>query len=308
MSRCRIAGLGLALGALLVSGCSRTTVKVDGSSTVLPITEAVGEVFRVERPDIHVIGGRAGTGGGFKKFSNGEIDICNASRSISDVEKEACAKNGIEYVSFEIAFDGLSVCVNPKNTWCDCLSVEQLKAVWQPESAVTKWSDLDPAWPDEKIKLYGPGTDSGTFDFFTKVIVGEEKKSRGDFTQSEDDNVLVTGVAGGQYSLGYFGLAYYENNHEKLKLLGIDPGDGNCVMPSQETVRANTYRPLSRPLFIYVRKSSLERPEVRAFVEFYLQNVDDVVVRAGFVPAPEETYGENLELLKETLSSLKPGV
>ncbi|MCI0334627.1 MAG: PstS family phosphate ABC transporter substrate-binding protein [Planctomycetes bacterium] len=315
MSRCRTAGIGLALGVLLVGGCSvlaggcsRTTVKVDGSSTVQPITDAVGEVFHDARPDIHVIGGRSGTSGGFEKFGNGEIDICNASRPISDEEKEACAANGIEYVSFEIAFDGLSVCVNPKNTWCDCLSVEQLKAIWQPESAVSNWSDLDPAWPDEKIKLYGAGTDSGTFDYFTEAIVGEKRKSRGDYTQSEDDNVLVTGVAGGQYSLGYFGLAYYENNHEKLKLLGIDPGDGNCVKPSQETVRANTYRPLSRPLFIYVRKSSLERPEVRAFVEFYLQNVDDVVVRAGYVPAPEETYGENLELLKNTLSSLKPGV
>lgn len=296
----------LILAALLLAGCSRTTVKIDGSSTVLPITEAVGEIFREQESSVHIIGGRSGTGGGFKKFSAGEIDICNASRPISDVEKEACAKNKIEFTVFEVAYDGLSVCVHPKNDWCDCLTVDQLKAIWQPESTVTKWSDLDPKWPEHEFKLYGPGLDSGTFDFFTKAIVGEEKKSRSNFTQSEDDNVLVTGVSGDQYSLGYFGLAFYENNHKKLKVLGIDSGDGNCVKPSQETVRALTYKPLSRPLYIYVRTLSLERPEVRAFVEFYLQNVSQVVQRAGYVPAPEEIYSENLELLKSTLSALKP--
>jgi phosphate transport system substrate-binding protein len=308
VSRCGFVHLAVVAGALLVGGCSRTTVKIDGSSTVLPITEAVGEVFREQNPDVHVIGGRAGTGGGFKKFSNGEIDICNASRPISEIEKTACAKNGIEFVSFVIAFDGLAVCVNPKNTWCECLTVEQLKALWQPESAVTKWSDLDPAWPEQEIKLYGPGLDSGTFDFFTKAIVGEEKKSRSDFTQSEDDNVLVTGVGGDNNSLGYFGLAYYENNQQKLKLVGIDSGDGNCVKPSQQTVRDASYKPLSRPLYIYVRQSSLERPEVRAFVEFFLQNVGNEVEKTGYVPASEEIYAENLELLKNTLSGLKPAI
>jgi len=308
VSRCGFVHLAIVAGALLVGGCSRTTVKIDGSSTVLPITEAVGEVFREQSPDVHVIGGRAGTGGGFKKFSNGEIDICNASRPISEIEEAACAKNGIEFVSFVIAFDGLAVCVNPKNTWCECLTVEQLKALWQPESAVTKWSDLDPAWPEKEIKLYGPGLDSGTFDFFTKAIVGEEKKSRSDFTQSEDDNVLVTGVGGDNNSLGYFGLAYYENNQQKLKLVGIDSGDGNCVKPSQQTVRDTTYWPLSRPLYIYVRVPSLERPEVRAFVEFFLQNVGNEVEKTGYVPASEEIYAENLELLKNTLSGLKPAI
>lgn len=315
VSRCRFAGLFLSTGAffvltsvLLFGGCSRTAVKIDGSSTVLPITEAVGEVFREQRPEVHIIAGRAGTGGGFKKFGNREIDICNASRPISETEKEACAKNGVEFVAFEVAFDGLSVCVNPKNTWCECLTVGQLKALWQPESAVTKWSDLDPAWPEKEIKLYGPGLDSGTFDFFTKAIMGEEKKSRSDFTQSEDDNVLVTGVGGDNNSLGYFGLAYYENNQERLKLVGIDPGDGNCVKPSQQTVRDTTYKPLSRPLYIYVRKSSLERTEVREFVEFFLQNVGNEVEKTGYVPAPEEITAENLELLKNTLSSLKPAI
>lgn len=307
MSCRRIAGTCLLMASVLAVGCARQTVKVDGSSTVLPITEAVGAKFRKEHPDLHVIAGRSGTGGGFKKFSNGEIDICGASRPITEVEKKACAENGIEYVPFEIAYDGLSVCVNPKNTWCDCLTVEQLKSIWQPESAVSKWSDLNPAWPNEEIKLYGAGTDSGTFDYFTEAIVGEPKKSRDDYTQSEDDNVLVTGVAGDQYSLGYFGLAYYEANQDKLKLLGIDAGDGNCVKPAQDTVRSNTYRPLSRPLFIYVRTLSLKRPEVRTFVEYYLDNVNDLVTKTGYVPAPEEVYAKNIELLKETLSSLKPG-
>ncbi len=296
----------LFLACAIMAGCSRQTVKIDGSSTVLLISEAVGEKFREEHPGINVLGGRSGTSGGFKKFSNGEIDICNASRPITDVEKKACAENGIEYVEFEIALDGLSVCVNPKNTWCDCMTVKQLKSIWQPESAVSKWSDLDSEWPDEEIKLYGAGTDSGTFDYFTEAIVGEARKSRDDYTQSEDDNVLVTGVAGDTYSLGYFGLAYYEENREKLKVLGIDAGDGNCVKPSLETVRGNTYRPLSRPLFIYVRTSSLNRPDVRTFVEFYLSNVEGLVTKAGYVPSAEEVYAKNIEVLKETLSALKP--
>jgi phosphate transport system substrate-binding protein len=294
--------------ALVAGGCARRAVKVDGSSTVLPITEAVGEVFREQRPDVHIIGGRAGTGGGFKKFSHGEIDICNASRPISDVEKEACDKNGIEYVSFIIAFDGLSICVNPKNDWCDCITVEQLKAIWQPGSTVTKWSDLDPKWPEHEIKLYGPGLDSGTFDFFTKAIVGEEKKSRSDFVQSEDDNVLVMGVSGDANSLGYFGLAYYENNRTRLKLLAVDPGDGKCLKPSQESVLAGTYKPLSRPLFIYVRKDSLARPDVRAFVEFFVQNVGNEVAKTGYVATSQAIRGENVALLKNMLSSVRPEI
>jgi phosphate transport system substrate-binding protein len=207
---------------------------------------------------------------------------------------------------FEIALDGLAVCVNPKNDWCECLTVEQLKAIWQPESAVAKWSDLDPKWPDEEIDLYGPGTDSGTFDFFTEVIVGQPKKSRGDYTQSEDDNTLVTGVAGDKYSLGYFGLAYYEENQEKLKLLGIDSGDGNCVKPTAETVRENTYKPLSRPLFIYVRTSSLERPEVRSFIKFYIDRVGEMAPSVGYVPVKEEVTDKDRDVLDQALKSVTP--
>lgn len=301
-----LACVSFAIVLLIAAGCSRKAVKIDGSSTVLPITEAVGEVFREQRRDVHIIGGRAGTGGGFKKFSNGEIDICNASRPISEVEKEACAKNGVEYLAFIVAFDGLSICVNPANDWCDCITVDQLKAIWQPGSAVTKWSDLDPKWPAQPIKLYGPGLDSGTFDFFTKAIVGEEKKSRGDFTQSEDDNVLVMGVSGDRHSLGYFGLAYYENNAERLKLVPVDSGDGHCLKPTQETVLDGTYKPLSRPLYIYVRKDSLARADVRVFVEFFLQNVGDLVGQTGYVATSAGVRDGNMELLKNTLSEIKP--
>ncbi|MEX0613869.1 MAG: PstS family phosphate ABC transporter substrate-binding protein, partial [Pirellulales bacterium] len=300
------AGLCGAVGLLLIGGCARPAVKVDGSSTVYPITEAVAEEFRAEHPDVNVIGGRSGTGGGFKKFSNGEIDICGASRPIKDTEQDACRAAGVVYIELEIAFDGLAVVVNPKNDWVDCMTVEQLKAIWQPESAVAKWSDVDPKWPAEEIELYGPGTDSGTFDYFTEVIVGETGKSRDDYTQSEDDNVLVTGVAGDRYSLGYFGLAYYEENRDKLKLLGIDARDGNCVKPTSETVRDNSYRPLSRPLFIYVRKSSLERPEVRLFVQFYLDRVGSLVPAVGYVPVPDEVATKNKQLLEEALNSSGP--
>ena len=197
-----------------VSGCSKPSIQVDGSSTVYPITEAVAEEFKTEQPDVRVTVGLSGTGGGFKKFVDGEIDICDASRPIKDAEIAACKANGIEYVELEVAFDGLSVVVNPENDWVDCMTVEQLKALWQPESAVQKWSDLNPDWPSEPIKLYGPGTDSGTFEYFTEAIVGEARKSRGDYSPSEDDNMLVTGVSGGKYALGYFGFAYYEENKD----------------------------------------------------------------------------------------------
>ena len=298
--------VGFAVATLSACGCSRPAVKADGSSTVLPITEAVAEEYRNEDSTVNVIVGKSGTGGGFKMFSHGEIDICNASRPISDGEKEACAANDIEYVAFEIAYDGLAVCVNPKNDWCDCLTVEQLKSIWQPDSAVKNWSDVDSAWPEEEIELYGPGVDSGTFDYFTEVINGETRKSHDDYTQSEDDNVLVTGVAGDRASLGYFGLAYYEENQDKLKLLGIDAGDGTCVKPTAETVRGSTYRPLSRPLFIYVRKTSLSRPEVKEFVEFYLRNVGKVVADTGYVAVPDETAQRDLEVFEETMKSVKP--
>jgi phosphate transport system substrate-binding protein len=279
-------------------------VKVDGSSTVQRISEAVGEEFRKVRPDVRVMVGKSGTGGGFKKFSHGEIDICDASRPIKEEERQACIENGVEFVELSIAFDGLTVAVNPKNDWCDCLTVEQLKAIWQPQSAVSKWSDLDPDWPDREIHLYGPGTDSGTFDYFTEAIVGEAGKSRSDYSPSEDDNSLVTGVAGDLDALGYFGLAYFVENQERLKAVSIDPGDGTCVAPSIESVRSQAYKPLSRPLYIYVRKSSLARPDVRAFVEFYVDNVSKLVEVVGYVPLPDEVLDKTKQALDEALSSV----
>lgn len=305
MPRCLVA-TGLSILAALTGGCSHPSIKVDGSSTVIRITEAVTEEFRKEQPNVRVTGGRSGTGGGFKKFANGEIDICDASRTISEIERKACQDKGIEYVELEIAFDGISLVVNPQNDWCDCLKVEQLKAIWQPGSKVAKWSDIDPAWPKQEIKLYGPGTDSGTFDYFTEAIVGKSGSCRQDYSASEDDNVLVMGVEGDKYSLGYFGLAYYEENREKLKLLGVDAGDGKCIKPSEETVRDKTYKPLSRPLFIYVRKSSLSRPEVRSFVKFYLARVGELVHAAGYVPLPDELVETTKQTLDEALKAVPP--
>lgn len=294
----------LCVVAAMASGCSRPSIKIDGSSTVIRITEAVTEEFVKSYPGVRVVGGRSGTGGGFKKFSAGEIDICDASRRINEIEKKACQEHGINWVELEIAFDGISLVANPLNDWCDCLTVEQLKAIWAPGSKVTKWSDIDPAWPKEPIKLYGPGTDSGTFDYFTEVIVGKTGSCRQDYSASEDDNVLVMGVEGDKYSLGFFGLAYYEENHEKLKLLGVDPGDGKCIKPSAETVRNATYKPLARPLFIYVRTSSIARPEVRSFVEFYLDNVGSVVTSTGYVPLSDEALSKSKQALDEALVAI----
>lgn len=295
---------GLCVVAAMLGGCSRPSIKIDGSSTVIRITEAVTEEFVKSHPGVRVVGGRSGTGGGFKKFSAGEIDICDASRRINVIETKACEEHGINWVELEIAFDGISLVANPQNDWCDCLTVEQLKAIWSPGSNVTKWSDIDPAWPKEPIKLYGPGTDSGTFDYFTEVIVGKTGRCRQDYSASEDDNVLVMGVEGDKYSLGFFGLAYYEENHEKLKLLGVDPGDGKCIKPSEKTVRNASYKPLARPLFIYVRTSSIARPEVRSFVEFYLDNVGSVVTSTGYVPLSDEVLSKSKQALDEALVAI----
>jgi phosphate transport system substrate-binding protein len=298
--RVRLATLAF-LVAVVAGGCTQPSVKVDGSSTVYPVTEAVAEEFRKEQPDVRVIVGFSGTGGGFKKFSAGETDISDASRPITDGEKQACAKNGVDFFELQVAYDGLAVMVNPHNDWCDCLTVEQLKSIWQPESAVNKWSDLNPDWPDEKIDLYGPGTDSGTFDYFTEAIVGEARASRSDYTPSEDDNMLVTGVSEEKYALGYFGYAYYGENKDKLKLLGIDAGDGKCVKPSEETVNNHTYHPLSRPLFIYINKKSLKRPEVKAFVEYYLSNAAKLVPEVGYVAVPLDISVSNQQVFDKAV-------
>lgn len=295
-------GVCFVVAIVLAGGCSKPSVKVDGSSTVYLITEAVAEEFSKEHPAVRVIVGFSGTGGGMKKFSAGELDIVDASRAMKEEEKEACAANKIEFIELEVAYDGLSVVVNPENDWCDCLTVDQLKAIWQPESAVSKWSDVNPKWPAQLIQLYGAGTDSGTFEYFTEAIVGTARSSRPDYTQNEDDNILVRGVEGNKYALGYFGYAYYDANKDKLKLLGVDSGDGNCVQPSLETVRSNTYKPLSRPLYIYVRKSSLTRPEVAEFVKFYVANASKLASQVGYVPVTEDVDARNQESLDAALA------
>lgn len=266
-------------------------VLVDGSSTVFPISEAMAEEFQKASPNVRVTVGSSGTGGGFKKFCNGETDVTGASRPIKPSEVELCQKGGVEYVELPIAFDGLSVVVNPKNNFVDCLTVQELKTMWEPaaQGKVTNWNQLRPKFPDARLGLYGAGTDSGTYDYFTAAIVGEEGESRGDYTASEDDNTLVQGVASDQNGLGFFGYAYYEQNKDRLKLIGIDNGQG-CVQPSPETIANGTYQPLSRPEFIYVKKSALQRPEVRAFVDFYLAAENkQLVEQVGYVPLPDTT-------------------
>jgi phosphate transport system substrate-binding protein len=302
----------ISAAVLVVGGCSRSSIKIDGSSTVIRITEAVTEEFHKEHPSVRITGGRSGTGGGFKKFANGEIDICNASRRINDVEKKACKEHGINWVELQIAFDGISLVANPQNDWCDCLTVAQLKSIWEPGSRIAKWSDINPAWPQDNIKLYGPGTDSGTFDYFTEVIVGKAGQCRQEYSASEDDNVLVMGVEGDKNALGFFGLAYFEENAAKLKLLGVDSGDGNCIKPSDETVRGGTYKPLSRPLFIYVSTAALVRPEVRSYVQYYLDNINRVtpphsvslVKSAGYVALPDEILDKSKQALEEALTAV----
>ncbi len=278
------------------SGLSGTIVG-DGSSTVFPITEAVAEEFRKVEPGIDVVVGISGTGGGFKKFCNGETDFNDASRPQKDEEKQTCADNGIEAVQFQMAYDGLSVMVHPDNDFVECLTVDELKLIWEPNSTVEKWSDVRPEWPDDEIALYGPDADSGTFDYFTEVIVGEEGVSRPDYAASADDNVLVQGIAGDKNALGYFGYAYYVENQDKLKLVAVDGGQG-CVVPSGETVRSGEYSPLSRPLFVYVRDDALEQPEVAAFMRYYLTEGRALVTEVGYVEAPDSVYEEGLAKLQ----------
>jgi phosphate transport system substrate-binding protein len=265
-------------------------VMVDGSSTVFPVSQAVAEEFMKSAPKVNVTVAESGTGGGFKKFANGEIDITGASRPISEEEIAACKAKGVEFVEVPVAFDGLSVVVNPANTWVDTLTVAELKKIWEPRSSVKTWADVRAGFPAKPIKLFGPGSDSGTFEYFTEAIVGEKKASRQDFQQSEDDNILVQGVAGEEGALGYFGLAYYLENSDKLKLVKVDNGSGG-VAPSPETVNDGSYAPLSRPIFVYVAKSALQRPEVKAFLEYFLSAEGRELVEAvGYVPLPAKAY------------------
>ena len=300
---------------VLLAGCTRGggsgaagggslsgTIQIDGSSTVFPISEAVAEEFQNANSNVRVPVGTSGTGGGFKKFANKEIDISDASRPIKKSEAEACQKNGVEYIELPVAFDGLSVVVHPSNTWVDHLTVAELKKIWEPGSKVNNWSQVRTGFPNRPLKLYGAGTDSGTFDYFTDAIVGEEGASRSDFTASEDDNVLVQGVSGDESALGYFGYAYFEENKSKLKLVPIDGGQGP-VAPSPETINTGTYQPLSRPLFIYVRTDSAEKPEVQAFLKFYLSEGRELVRQVGYIPLPDKAY----ELAQARFDKRTPG-
>lgn len=275
---------GTAGGAALTG-----VVSLDGSSTVYPVSEAVAEEFLAVAPDVRVTVGVSGTGGGFKRFVAGEIDINDASRPISASEQAAAASAGIEYLEIPVAYDGLSVVVNPSNTWVDYLTVAELQLIWQPGSTVDSWNDVRPEWPDQPIRLYGAGTDSGTFDYFTEVINGEAGASRPDYTASENDNVLVQGVGGDENALGYFGFAYYQENKERVKLVPIDGGAGP-ITPDATTINNGTYAPLSRPIFIYLSKAGAAKPQVRAFVEFYLEIAPQIVSEVGYIPLPETEY------------------
>jgi phosphate transport system substrate-binding protein len=311
--------LALAVLALGVAGCGRdddaegdaadtaaagdtTTgeelsgdVIADGSSTVGPLTTAAAEAFREVQPGVNVEVGISGTGGGFERFCAGETEISDASRPIEDDESAICADAGIEYTEFQVALDALTIVVNPENDWATCLTVEQLMKIWEPaaEGEITNWNQVDPSFPDEKLTLGGAGTDSGTFDYFTEAINGEEGASRADYNATEDDNTTVQLVTGEKGALGYFGFSYYEENIDALKALEVDGGDG-CVAPSAESAADGTYTPLSRPLFIYVNNASFAEPQVAGFVDYYLTNVAALAESAQFIPVPEEIASENL--------------
>jgi len=284
-------------------------VKVDGSSTVQPILAAAAEMFREKQPKVQVTVGISGTGGGFKKFLDDSpslrTDISNASRPISASELKKAGELKVDFIELPIALDGLAVVVHPSNTFAANLTVAELKKVWSPDSTVKNWKDVRAGFPDLSLKLYGPGPDSGTFDYFTEVIVGKAKSSRSDYMASENDNTLVQGVSGDKGALGYFGLSYLETNKSKLKAVAIDPGDGKAVLPSVESTRNGTYHPLGRPLFIYVNAESLKRTEVRAFVEFIVENAGKIAEhpRVGYVGLPNEVY----DLAKKRLKDGKTG-
>jgi phosphate transport system substrate-binding protein len=270
------------------------SIEIDGSSTVYPISQAVAEEYmRETRGDVRVTVGFSGTGGGFRRFCSGETEISNASRAIKEDELELCRQAGVDPVELQVAIDGLAVIVNPGNTFVQCLTVDELRRIWEPGSTLQRWSEVREGMPDEPLRLYGPGTNSGTFDYFTEAIMGEEDASRPDYSASEDDNVLVQGVGGDVNALGYFGYAYYIENQDKLRALGVDNGSG-CIEPTPETVTAGQYAPLSRPLFIYVNRSELDRPEVAEFVRFYMENAAELVTEVGYVPLDAAQYQTNL--------------
>ena len=295
VSALAIAGLAL-FGA---QAAQAQVIKIDGSSTVYPITEAVAEEFqKAKKNAIKVTVGISGTGGGFKKFCRDETDISNASRPITAKEMEDCKAAGVQYVEMPVAFDALTVVINPKNTFLKQITVAELKAMWEPaaQGKITKWNQVNPAWPDAPIKLFGAGADSGTFEYFTEATVGKAKSSRGDYTASEDDNVLVQGVSRDVNAIGYFGYAYYAENMARLKALPIvNPKTDKAVAPAEKTVIDGTYQPLSRPIFVYVKVKSLDKPEVKEFIEFYMKNAAKLTQEVKYVPLPANAYTGNLE-------------
>lgn len=310
--------VGVLMLAAAAAGCGRSqpgggaaadVIRIDGSSTVFPVTEAVAEEFQRAHQGLRVTVGISGTGGGFQKFCRGEIDIADASRPIKASEAEACEQAGVQYIELPVAYDGIAVVVHPDNTWAASMTVAELKKLWEPaaQGKVTRWSHIREGWPDEEIHLFGAGVDSGTFDYFTEAIVGKAQQSRGDYTSSEDDNVIVQGVSGDPHALGYFGYAYYEENRDKLKLVAIDDADDTNgkgpVLPSPDTVKDGTYVPLSRPIFIYPAVTSLQRPEVKRFADFYLDAGVTLVREVGYIPLTDKEYG----LVRARLASGRTG-
>ena len=315
-STCRVLGfVALASAAAACGGRSDSTegapqvITVDGSSTVFPATEAVAEEFQRAHRGTRVTVGSSGTGGGFEKFCRGEIDISDASRPVRSSEIDKCRSAGIEFIEIPIGYDGLAVVVHPNNTWATSMTVAELKKMWEPaaQGKITRWNQIRDGWPDREIHLFGAGVDSGTFDYFTEVISGKSGASRGDYTSSEDDNVIVQGVGGDENALGYFGLAYYEANQGKLKLVAIDDGDDSNgkgpVLPSADTVKNGTYRPLSRPIFIYPKMQALSRPEVSTFVDYYLTEGIPLIREVGYIPLSDKEY----ELVRERVKKGKTG-
>jgi len=304
-----------AAAASLLAGISATAeaqlIKIDGSSTVFPVTEAVAEEFqKAQKGKIRVTVGISGTGGGFKKFCRGETDIQDASRPILKSEMEECRKNNIAYVEMPVAYDALTVVVNPKNAFLKGLTIAELKKIWEPaaQGKITHWNQVNPAWPNAPLKLFGAGADSGTFDYFTEAVTGKAKSSRGDFTASEDDNVLVQGVSRDVNALGFFGYAYFDENKDKLKAVPISWKDGDKpVAPSVSTVLDGTYQPLSRPIFIYVSAGALKKAEVRQFVEFYNKNADKLVREVKYVPLPTAAYADNVAAMSKNRLGTKFG-
>ncbi|MDP2880155.1 MAG: PstS family phosphate ABC transporter substrate-binding protein [Azonexus sp.] len=299
VSALAVAGVAL-IGA---QSAQAQVIKVDGSSTVYPITEAVAEEFqKAKKNAIKVTVGISGTGGGFKKFCRDETDFSNASRPITKSEMELCKAAGVEYIEMPVAFDALTVVINPKNAFLKQATVAEMKTLWEPaaQGKIMKWNQVNPAWPDAPVKLFGAGADSGTFEYFTEAMVGKAKSSRGDYTASEDDNVLVQGVSRDVNAIGYFGYAYYAENTAKLKALAIvNPKTGKAVEPSAANVENGTYAPLSRPIFIYVKAKSLQKPEVREFIEFYMKNAAALIKEVKYVPLPAAAYTGNLEHVKK---------